>query len=72
MHVFRLKSFISAGILKRMEKIVYGKLPTHNRNHNDDPVELESVGTIFWLMGWAYLCAVLILLLEIIFYRLKM
>lgn len=61
---FRLKSFRSAGVLKRMEKIVYGEIPKDEETHNLDPVEFEGVFELLLVIFSLYLVVPVILLIE--------
>ena len=63
-----MKSFFSAGILKRMERIVYVKNEmSYVLSDDEDPVELESIVPLFKFVGLFYLAAVIILIIEIIY-----
>lgn len=67
-----MKSFRSAGILKRMEKIVYGKKRVINELHKEkfknelDPVEFENIIPLFKSLAILYFFVILVLIIEII------
>ena len=56
-------------MLKRMQKIVYGKKPSDNENQEQEADELESVIPLLRLTGLLYVAALLVLIVENIIHK---